>query len=203
LRRFFQKSGYFLKSKENTMNDANRLAELERKIQYLLDRQEILDCIARNARGNDRFDLALTTGSYHADGFPVLGPNQTPSSPTGEQASGGYAHRCHSSMHNLTTHTCEIDGDTAHAESYVIGLFVERDGATARAVTGRYIDRLEKRDGAWKIALRRATLEIMLEGQAKMPNGANLPGSHCLKGSRDPTDPSYERPLTATSGARW
>ena len=27
-------------------------------------------------------------------------------------------------QHCITTHNCEIDGDTAHAESYVIGLFL-------------------------------------------------------------------------------
>ncbi len=185
------------------MNEDGRFTDLERKVKFLSDRQEILDCIARNARGNDRFDAALTTGSYHADGFPVLGPNQTPSSPVGEQAIGGYADGCHSSMHNITTHACEIAGDTAHAESYVIGLFVEKDGETSRVVAGRYIDRLERRDGTWRIALRRATIEIVMEGRARMPNGALLPGSGCFKGSRDNHDSSYERPLTAASGARW
>jgi hypothetical protein len=185
------------------MNSDERLAELERKIQYLTDRQEILDCIARNSRGNDRFDAELTSSSYHEDGYPVLGPSQTPSSKCGEQAIGGYAASCEASMHNVTTHSCEIDGDTAHAESYVIGLFVEKGGETSRITAGRYIDRFEKRDGQWKIALRRATIEILLEGRAQMPNGTALLGSGLFKGSRDRSDTSYERPLTPAGGARW
>ena len=54
-------------------------------------------------------------------------------------------------MHNITTHTCEIDGDVAHAESYVMGAILNRDGVTARLLCGRYIDRLERRDGEWRI----------------------------------------------------
>lgn len=185
------------------MDTDNRLVRLERQLQYLTDRQEILDCIARNSRGNDRFDWELTSSSYHEAGFPVLGPAQSPASKYGEQTIGGYAYGCEAGMHHITTHSCEIEGDTAHAESYVIGLFVEQGGQTARLSAGRYIDRLEKRDGQWRIALRRATIEIQLEGTARMPNGAALPGSGYFKGSRDKSDPSYERPLTIGTGARW
>ena len=34
------------------MSDADRLAALERKVGYLMDRQAILDCIAAHARGH-------------------------------------------------------------------------------------------------------------------------------------------------------
>jgi hypothetical protein len=57
--------------------------------------------------------------------------------------------------------------------------------------------------GAWRIVLRRSTVEIPLEGKAALPTGALLPGSGYLRGTRDRTDPSYERPLTADSGDRW
>jgi len=69
-------------------------------------------------------------------------------------------------MHNITTHLCEIDGDVAHAESYAIGLFLNRDGNTSRLLAGRYIDGLERRDGKWGIVLRRSTVEIALVGDA-------------------------------------
>jgi hypothetical protein len=36
--------------------DEELLARLERQVRYLNDRQEILDCVARHARGHDRFD---------------------------------------------------------------------------------------------------------------------------------------------------
>ena len=87
--------------------------------------------------------------------------------------------------------------------SYSLGLFLDKGGATGRVLAGRYIDRLEKRDGAWRIALRRSTVEVALEGKATLPTGAPLAGSGYLRGNRDRSDPSYERPLTAESGDRW
>ena len=54
------------------MSSEHRLAELERKVQYLTDRQEIYDCLVRTSRGNDRFDEALIVGSYHPDGLHEL-----------------------------------------------------------------------------------------------------------------------------------
>ena len=51
--------------------------------------------------------------------------------------------------------------------------------------------------------LRRATVEVALEGKATLPNGKPLPGSGYLKGSHDRADPSYARPLTTEGGGRW
>ena len=106
-------------------------------------------------------------------------------------------------MHAVTMHSCDIDGDVAHAESYVIGLFADKGAATSRMLAGRYLDRLEKRDGEWKIVLRRTTVEVVMEGQARLPNGQTPPGTGYMKGSLDRSDPSYDRPLTTEGGERW
>jgi hypothetical protein len=53
--------------------------------------------------------------------------------------------------HNITTHNCDI----AHCESYVI--VAGRRGNLTILIGGRYLDRLERREGRWKIALRRHT----------------------------------------------
>jgi hypothetical protein len=68
---------------------------------------------------------------------------------------------------------------------------------------GRYIDRLEKRDGEWRIVVRRATVEVAMEGKAVLPNGKSPPGSGYLMGDRDRSDLSYARPLTLEGGKRW
>jgi len=185
------------------MSNDDRLATLESKLQELLDRQAIFDCIKRNSRGNDRFDVELVTSSYHSDAIHELGQKQISGREYGEHAN--HAHRAlfDANLHNVTVHICEIDGDVAHAESYSLGVFLDKGGKTGRILAGRYIDRLEKRNGEWRIALRRATVEIAMEGKATLPNGNPLPGSGYLKGDRDRTDPSYERPLTTNSGGRW
>jgi hypothetical protein len=185
------------------MTIENRLAAIEAKLNDLLDRKAIYECLQRTSRGNDRFDVDLIVGSYHEDGVHELGSRQISGSEYGEHAN--HAHRAisESNLHNLTMHSCEIDGDVAHTESYVIGLFTDRGAAMSRMLAGRYIDRLEKRNGEWRIALRRATVEVALEGKAILPNGQTLPGTGYLNGSRDRTDPSYERPLSLETGVRW
>ena len=79
----------------------------------------------------------------------------------------------------------------------------ERFEDMARVLAGRYIDRLEKHEGEWRIAIRRATVEVAMEGKAILPNGNCIVGSGYLRGSRDRTDPSYWRPLTCDGGERW
>lgn len=185
------------------MSTEDRLEALEAKLQDLVDRQAIFDCINRNARGNDRFDVDLVTSSYHPDGVHELGRRQISGREYGEHANQAHRALFDANLHNVTMHTCEIDGDVAHAESYSVGIFLDTGAETGRILAGRYLDRLEKRDGEWRIMLRRATVEIALEGKATLPNGVKLPGSGYLRGERDRTDPSYARPLVADGGDRW
>jgi len=180
-----------------------RLAELERKVQYLTDRQDILDCLTRTSRGNDRFDKELIVGAYHEGGLHELGTNLISGADYGDHANHAHAAISETNLHNVTMHSCDIDGDVAHCESYVIGLFADKGAATSRILAGRYIDRLERRDGKWGIVLRRATVEVAMEGKAILPNGSGVQGSGYLKGNRDKTDPSYDRPLTTEGGGRW
>ena len=185
------------------MNIEERLAALEAQVREAADRQAIFDCIKRNSRGNDRFDVDLVTSSYHADGVHELGQKHISGREYGEHANSAHAALFDSTLHNVTMHSCEVDGDVAHAESYSLGVFLDKGGETGRILAGRYIDRLEKRDGEWRIVLRRATVEVAIEGKATLPNGQPLPDSGYLRGSRDRADPSYERPLTTEGGGRW
>jgi hypothetical protein len=108
-------------------------------------------------------------------------------------------------MHHITTHLCEIDGDEAHAESYVIGLFLNPDGKTARLIAGRYADRLERRNGEWRITLRRSTVEVLMKGDASILTSEAFAKLGYVKGMRDKRDLTYQRPLSLdeTLADRW
>jgi hypothetical protein len=175
--------------------------ELRATVLYMKDRQDILDCITRNSRGNDRFDTELVASSYHADGTAEVGGNTIQGQKYGEHANHAHGAMSDQNMHHVTMHSCDIDGNVAHAESYVIGLFLDKGGETSRILSGRYIDRLEKRNGDWRIVTRRATVEVVLEGTAKMMEA--LRKGHYLKGGRDKSDLTYERPLKPEGGPRW
>ncbi len=173
-----------------------RLERIERDLRYLRDRQEILDCVASHARGCDRHDSELLSSVYLEGGFDEHGFAVNPGPEyhvwANEQHSRGSLHN----LHHITHQSVEIDGDEAHAETYVIGLFLNTDGVTARLLTGRYIDRLERRDGKWGIVIRRSTVEVIMQGDASIIASPDFAKLGYLKGMRDKRDLSYRRPLT-------
>ena len=181
------------------MTDANQaqrdLEELWRDVRYLKDRAEILDSIARHARGCDRHDPDLITGANFPDATDEHG--HTRNSGTGYAAWANPVHAATSRVHthNITTHNCEIDADVAHADSYSIVVLLGSDGVTAQFISGRYIDRLERRDGQWRLALRRSTVEVMFTANASVLTSLFFTQQGFLHGTRDKTDLSYQRPL--------
>lgn len=181
------------------------LEALHRDVRYLLDRTEILDCIARHARGCDRHDIDLITAAYHRDGVDEHGYATNAGPDYGAWANATHAETSRVHTHNITTHTCEVDGDTAHAESYVIVVLIGPDAKSAQFITGRYIDRLERRDGQWRIAVRRSTVEGMFLADARVLQSSFFTEKGYLVGTRDRADLSYQRPLTleAPAPARW
>jgi hypothetical protein len=58
---------------------------------------------------------------------------------------------------------------------------------------GRYVDRLERRNGEWRIAVRRCTIEWSLSGDAALLKAGAFEGF--IKGTWDKRDVSYARPL--------
>jgi hypothetical protein len=190
---------------QDLMDRTQVLEQRERKLQHLIDRAQILDCIARHARGCDRFDSELLTSAYHDDGVDEHGFAINPGPKYAEWANAQHSRGSQQNMHNITTHSCQIEGNVAHAESYVIGLFLNADGKTARLLAGRYADRLERRDGEWRIVLRRSTVDVALAGDASFLSLPYFVEMGFVKGMRDKRDVSYQRPLTLeeTPADRW
>jgi len=168
-----------------------RLARLEQ----LLDRQDILDCLTRFSRGMDRFDRDVFLSAFHSDA--VIAAGEFVGDPV---ALYDWASKLHdlgqtATHHNLLNCTCDIAGDTAHTETYY--LFVGRNRDDSNWIAGgRYIDRLEKRDGAWKIALRTNSIEWSGIVPTMPIPFADVPDIHVNGApSRGKEDPSYRRPL--------
>ena len=179
---------------EETMSD-DELQRLQRDVQYLKDRLEIADCVAALSRGHDRHDVELMTNAFHADGWDEHGTAVSRGPEYAAWANTTHAAGSQVNMHHITTHLCEIDGDEAHAESYVIGVMLNHDGVTARVLTGRYLDRLERRLGVWRIVVRRSTAEVAFTADASILEMDVFRDHHFAKGSRDRTDLAYQRPL--------
>jgi hypothetical protein len=150
----------------------------------------------RHARAVDRHDVELANSCYHPDGAARFGSTTVAGAEYGEWADEDHR-RFGLHMYNITTHTCEIDGDVAYCESYCIAVFLSQDQRRASLVTARYIDQLERRDGVWRIALRRATTDIAAEGDASFLGAyRGKPVEHDVFWTTN--DPSYQRPVDLT-----
>lgn len=169
----------------------DRWTGMTARVQELIDRQDIMDCLLRYTRGADRLDVDLIRSAFHEDGLDCHGKV------TGTREDflawwlPGQEDR-DATQHYLMNHTCELDGDTAHAETYFLAVVKRKDRDDAAIFGGRYVDRLERRDGAWRIAVRVVEHEWNVVGDAS-GMAAAMEGRH--RGARDRSDPSYERPL--------
>lgn len=177
---------------------------LQRDVQYLKDRQQILDCIVRESRARDRQDIEMMESCWWEDGIDEHGPTLIKVPDYAARTNAGHAAHFHLTSHNITNHLCEIEGDTAHCESYVVGGLFWLDSKTTTIAMGRYLDRLEKRNGEWRMLTRRCTIEMTADADASWVHSKFVKGF--LKGLWSKEDPSYERPFIAkpkTEGVRW
>lgn len=161
------------------------------EVQYLLDRQAILDCVNRYARGIDRHDEEIMLSVYHPDGIDEHGHFNGGRDAFVRWANDFHAEGFLSHTHNITTHNCEIDGDIAHAESYCFYVLRRKNLKTVVLGCGRYIDKLTRENGEWRIKLRKLYIDWRAEADATIfstPNGYPA-------GVWSHEDPSYQRPL--------
>jgi len=165
------------------------------RLTELLDRQDILDCMIRFSRGMDRFDRELFLSAFHPDAVIAAGPFVGGPVELYDWASKLHEHGQSATHHNLLNHTCDIKGDVAHTETYYLFVGRNRDD-TNWIAGGRYIDRLERRDGAWKIALRTNAIEWSgLVPTLPIPFSDVPDIDRNGTPSRSREDPSYQRPL--------
>ena len=159
----------------------DRLAELSA-------RQEITEALATYCRAMDRIDPDLARSVFHPDAIADYG---AVFSGTGYEFADFIA-AVHPGMeghvHHLGSISIRVDGDRAGSESYVMARLRSRgeDGALTDIIShGRYVDRWERRDGAWRISHRRylhALDETRTVDEPLFPAG----------GARDRTDPVYD-----------
>jgi hypothetical protein len=126
-------------------------------LQRLADESAIRNVVLRYARAIDRMDEDLLRSCYHSDAIDDHGPYKG--------SVGGFIDWVmpvlagfESTTHFIGNHLVEIEGDVAWAESYCIALHrtwpTENEPASDIVGNARYVDRLERRDGEWRIAHR-------------------------------------------------
>jgi hypothetical protein len=170
-------------------------------LRHLLDRQAIWDCLHRYTRGVDRLDRELLLSAYHADAIDDHGAFVGAPAAFADWALPHHREHQRSTQHLILNHSCELDGDTAHSETYCLYVGVNRNGSID-VIGNRYVDRLERR-GHWAIARRVCVVEWVssLPGESQVDPAmraaiqALMANTHT---ARDRTDLSYQRPLDIT-----
>ncbi len=157
-------------------------------------RQEITHAIARLQRGIDRADRALLNSAFHDDaeldyGFFVGSASDFCDIMTGP------SERAHHevTMHRPTNIWIRIDGERAVSESYIIAYSpgAGDDGPLQSLIGGRYLDRHECRDGAWRLVHRTYVLDWNIN---RAGTGSALPdfGAGLIRGARLEDDPGSQ-----------
>lgn len=125
------------------------------ELRAFLDRERIRDCLVRLARGEDRRNAALISACYWPDSTSDYGVFSgkfdeylawvVPGSPA-----------IPVTQHVLGQSVIALDGAVARVETHVIAYHRVNMGEEERdtVIGGRYLDRIEKRGGEWRIAQR-------------------------------------------------
>ena len=186
-------------------------------LQKVIDRQEITDVLYRYARGADRLDIDMFRTFFWEDGGyedSIVDGQAKDFVPSliGETVRNFFE----VTQHFITNVRIDFEGpNLAFSECYFLAFHVvpsNREALTAVIgpermaemggdysrryeifVAGRYLDRLERRTGEWRVKKRRFVCDWTSTGPASGIGKNGLAALWTLFGSRDRSDPSYIR----------
>lgn len=152
---------------------------------------EILELLARRARGADRFDVNLMRACHPADATDDHGSYQGPMQGMidGLEAAARTGPACLSKTHVIANVLFEPRGDDIAVETYHVAheTFAEPHGATDTHIGGRYLDVFRRVNGRWLIQHR----AIAYDWSRVMPATSPAWDAASLRGRRDDQDPLY------------
>jgi hypothetical protein len=131
------------------------MVDVTAELLALLERDKIRECVVRLARGEDRRDAEIITASYWPDSVTDYGVFKGDFAAYLAWVVPG-ADAITNTQHVLGQSVIDLDGDKASVETQVISYHRVNMGEGERdtCIGGRYLDRMEKRDGQWRIANR-------------------------------------------------
>jgi hypothetical protein len=161
-------------------------------LHVLADKEAIREALYLYCVGSDRMDPTLVESVFHPDarlhyGYFDGGPADLTA------FSAKFLPRFAATHHSLTNTLIRVEGDHAHALSYITALHMNgtrKDGTSYDMIGyGRYVDLFERRAGAWRIAER----TVVFDGNVEIPNSFAWPEKFApFRGRRDPSDPAYK-----------
>lgn len=180
--------------KSRAQDDLERKAPMTNKvdegtIDNMLTRQELLELLTTYCRGVDRADEKLLATIFHDDATVVTGTYNGNGLDFAREITSWCRENTQCTFHSVTNQWFDIKGDSAIAESYIIGYTAA--GAEGQVqdtiVGGRYLTRFERRDGQWKISEH----TFVMDWNISQPSTAVFEGmfGEMTRGGRTPNDP--------------
>jgi ketosteroid isomerase-like protein len=177
----------------STVEDALQLAP---EVQRLLDEAAIRRVHLDYCRGIDRRDWELVRSCYHPDAIDYHGPFEGGVEEFIEWAVG-LMDDVAMTMHFVGNQIVDVDDDVAWHEAYCLAFHrltsTEGSPAVDWVVNVRYLDKMERRDGRWKIADRLVVHDLdrrdLVAGSGEISPG-------WFPGGFSPDDASYNRSAT-------
>ena len=167
-------------------------------LREVVAKQKITEVLNRYCRGIDRCDLDTLLTVFWADAEADYGSGRQNAVDWSVAAVGALKgmHRTQHSVGNVLIH---LEGERASAETYCHA-YHEIDAAGGRGemvVGGRYLDRLEHRDGEWRIVER----IYVMDWNRNIPSTCNwdegIYANLNNRGTRKPDDLLYRTPAFA------
>ena len=173
------------------------MSDIPPELRALLDKQAIAEVILSYSRAVDRGDEALLRSCYHDDAVEDHGGAFLGTANDYIAAILPVLHGGRLMTHTVTNILVDLEGPaTATSECYYLSFarYPEADPPFETLTLARAVDRMEKRDGTWRIARR----QLRWEWNREQPiaetwaRGGIGDLSVLLKGGKKPNDPLYE-----------
>jgi SnoaL-like domain len=166
----------------------------ELKLQNLLDKDAIRECIFSYCRGIDRLDEPALRASYWPDASDSHGAYKGSASGFIDAALPKLR-QSGRMIHHVGNISIEIRHNQAAVETYFLAWQRDRAANAIEQETflaGRYVDRFEKRGDEWRVAARIVVYDwVQPLGAAPIDSEATRFGLRVPIGGRKPDDPWY------------
>jgi hypothetical protein len=163
------------------------------RLEVAADKLELYELVVSYCRATDRRDVELMRELYHPDAIDDHGSLFYGTGAEFIAFLPGPITVFSMTTHHITNAMFEVSGDYAEGESYLIAGHVTREKPPRNLlVSGRYLDKFERRGGKWRFSHRTAMLDwanMAAEEIVKLlPPKLDRAGA---VGTVDRTDPSY------------
>jgi ketosteroid isomerase-like protein len=162
-------------------------------LQEMLDEFHLRRLVHAYCRAVDRGDLAQLQNLYHHDAVDAHGGFSAGGADDFLNQLAASRPYIRSMQHHITTVNFAVSGDTAEGEIYMIAThtLATGDGKVDVVVGGRYLDKYEKRNGAWKFVNRTIVTDCAYVNDPSTVDLSHPITRDTPRGTPDANDPSY------------